>query len=151
MHHITSDPVISRSITTDSELPFPSSDPVRTAEHGPVSPPCTQARPELCRSYSEAAIATPRVGHSIGNSVSAMVSDATPSQSQEAPSSQKSHDSSESMTHSFSGSMGYLANRWNIGSSFSTPSTLARGGDDSIRYVYVRSTFTVASVPTLLS
>jgi hypothetical protein len=30
--------------------------------------------------------------------------------------------------------VGYLANRWNLGSSFSTPASLSNGGDDSLRY-----------------
>ncbi|KAH8675968.1 hypothetical protein BX600DRAFT_191016 [Xylariales sp. PMI_506] len=34
---------------------------------------------------------------------------------------------------SFSGSIGYLANRWNTGHSFSTPSNVSRGGDDVVR------------------
>lgn len=105
---------------------LPSSDPAaRPVEQGPVSPPfTTQTRPELTRSYSDAAIVTPRTG--------GMGHDVSPPLSQEAPSSQRSQDS-EAIGHSFSSSVGYLANRWNLGSSFSTPSTLGRGGDDSLR------------------
>ncbi|OAQ72751.1 homeobox transcription factor [Pochonia chlamydosporia 170] len=127
MHHVpSSDPMAAR---IDSERSFPSSDPAssRSADHRPVSPAfTTQTRPELTRSYSEAAIATPRPGGTGHDD------DASPPQSQEVPSSQRSQDS-EPMNHSFSSSVGYLANRWNLGSSFSTPSTLGRGADDSPR------------------
>lgn len=37
------------------------------------------------------------------------------------------------LASSFSSSVGYLSNRWNHGSSFSTPTTLGRGPDDSLR------------------
>ena len=43
------------------------------------------------------------------------------------PSSSQSNDhGSVSLAHSFSSSVGYLANRWNPGSSFSTPSNVSR-------------------------
>lgn len=129
MHHISSDPVSSRSTMVNIEpadRSFPSSDPAaRPVDQGPVSPLFTHTRPELGRSYSysSAAIVTPR-HHGTSPSLS---------QSQELPSSQKSEKGFESMSHSFSNSVGYLANRWNLGSSFSTPSSLGRGGDDSPR------------------
>ena len=50
------------------------------------------------------------------------------------PSSQES-ERDGNPSQSFSASVGYLSNRWNLGSSFSTPSTLGRGPDDSLRYV----------------
>ena len=38
------------------------------------------------------------------------------------------------LSRSFPGAVGYLANRWNAGNSFSTPSTLGRrSGDDSVK------------------
>lgn len=40
---------------------------------------------------------------------------------------------SNSMLSSASSSVGYLANRRNIGNSFSTPSTLTRGGDETFK------------------
>ncbi|KIE01996.1 homeobox transcription factor, partial [Metarhizium majus ARSEF 297] len=130
MHHVpSSDPATSR---IDSDRCFQSSDPASSrsaADHqGSVSPPLTtrQTRPELTRSYSDAAIVTPRTG-GIGRHI-----DTLPPQSQEAPSSQRSQDS-ESMRHSFSSSVGYLANRWNLGSSFSSPSTLGHGEDEPVR------------------
>jgi hypothetical protein len=44
-------------------------------------------------------------------------------------------DDSFQLSRSFPGAVGYLSNRWNAGSSFSTPSTLGhRIGDDSIKY-----------------
>jgi hypothetical protein len=45
-------------------------------------------------------------------------------------------DDSFQLSRSFPGAVGYLSNRWNTGSSFSTPSTLERrSGDDSFKYV----------------
>lgn len=44
-------------------------------------------------------------------------------------------DDSFQLSRSFPGAVGYLSNRWNTGSSFSTPSTLGRrSGDDSVKY-----------------
>ncbi|OAA49359.1 homeobox transcription factor [Metarhizium rileyi] len=132
MQHVpSSDPVTSR---IDSDRCFPSSDPASSrsaADHqGSVSPPftaTTQTRPDLTRSYSDAAVVTPRAGGLRGRP------GMSPPQSQEAPSSQTNQES-ETMGYSFSTSVGYLANRWNLGGSFSSPSTLSRGrGDDSFR------------------
>jgi hypothetical protein len=41
----------------------------------------------------------------------------------------------QSLSQSLPSSIGYLANRWNTGISFSTPSTLNQPGDESFRYV----------------
>lgn len=50
-------------------------------------------------------------------------------------------DESFQLSRSFPGSVGYLSNRWNPGSSFSTPSTLGHpAGDESIRYVTMQLT-----------
>ncbi|KAJ6445816.1 homeobox transcription factor [Purpureocillium lavendulum] len=98
-----------------------------TAERAPVSPSAEQISPE--QSFVDAS--TPRIGSQESNTKSQ--SQTTPPQSQEAPSSQRSQEGSDAPVPSFSSSVGYLANRWNLGSSFSTPSTLGRGGDDSIR------------------
>ncbi|OIW35216.1 hypothetical protein CONLIGDRAFT_46069 [Coniochaeta ligniaria NRRL 30616] len=44
-------------------------------------------------------------------------------------------DDSFQLSRSFPGAVGYLSNRWNAASSFSTPSTLGhRAGDDSTKY-----------------
>jgi hypothetical protein len=43
-------------------------------------------------------------------------------------------DDSLQLSRSFPGPVGYLANRWNAGSSFSTPSSLRRNVDGSQRY-----------------
>ncbi|ORY66384.1 uncharacterized protein BCR38DRAFT_456948 [Pseudomassariella vexata] len=40
---------------------------------------------------------------------------------------------SQLLSHSLSSSIGYLSNRWNVGTSFSTPATLSRPGDESLR------------------
>lgn len=46
-----------------------------------------------------------------------------------------SETSQQQPSQSFSSSVGYLSNRWNPASSFSTPSTLDRRGDDSFKSV----------------
>ncbi|KAK2592044.1 hypothetical protein QQS21_010277 [Conoideocrella luteorostrata] len=124
MHHVSSDSASRSSfVSLDTpDKPFLSSDTAasRTAEQAPVSPPYAQTRPVLTRSCSDAAIVSPR-HHDISPSQS---------QSQELLSSQRSEGISEAISHSFSNSVGYLANRWNLGSSFSTPPAL---GDDSLR------------------
>ena len=51
-------------------------------------------------------------------------------------------DDSLRLSQSFPGAVGYLSNRWNPGSSFSTPSTLGhRTGDGSITYVTTAPVF----------
>jgi hypothetical protein len=50
-------------------------------------------------------------------------------------------DDSFQLSRSFPGPVGYLANRWNAGSSFSTPSSLHRTGNRSIRYETSSSIF----------
>ncbi|KAG6005137.1 hypothetical protein E4U21_000391 [Claviceps maximensis] len=130
MQHSSSDPTSSRSTMVNVEpvdRTFSSSDPSsRPVDQGPASPHLNYARPGLTRSSSDATaavIATPR-SH-----------DMSPpqSQSKEVPCSQKSEHISEFISHSFSGPVGYLANRWNLRNSFSSPSSLSRGGCDSSR------------------
>lgn len=50
-----------------------------------------------------------------------------------APNERTEAEARQSLSRSFSGSVGYLSNRWNIASSFSTPSQPARY--DSFRYI----------------
>ncbi|QUC18303.1 uncharacterized protein UV8b_02544 [Ustilaginoidea virens] len=127
MQHISSDLVTSPDglIATDAlDRSFPTSDPgvSRPSESDPASPSLGPAKRELTRSYSDVVVATPRHRG------------ASPPQSRtHEASSRRSDDSFESLSRSFSNPVGYLANRWNLGSSFSTPSTLGRGVDDSLR------------------
>lgn len=59
-------------------------------------------------------------------------------------------ESHQSLTRSFSGSVGYLSNRWNMSSSFSSPSTLGQGGDDSFKLeCFAASTSSSSSGPIL--
>ncbi|GAO16146.1 hypothetical protein UVI_02040410 [Ustilaginoidea virens] len=126
MQHISSDLVTSPDglIATDAlDRSFPTSDPgvSRPSESDPASPSLGPAKRELTRSYSDVVVATPRHRG------------ASPPQSRtHEASSRRSDDSFESLSRSFSNPVGYLANRWNLGSSFSTPSTLGRGVDDSL-------------------
>ncbi len=49
------------------------------------------------------------------------------------PLQEPSPDASRQLSQSFSSAVGYLSNRWNPGSSFSTPSTIGLRGEDSLR------------------
>ena len=49
------------------------------------------------------------------------------------PPQEPSPDASRQLSQSFSSAVGYLSNRWNPGSSFSTPSTIGLRGEDSLR------------------
>ena len=61
-------------------------------------------------------------------------------QNREMPSSQGSENGSQAMSHSFSSSVGYLANRWNLGSSYSTPSGPVPDNNGPPRYVLYLNT-----------
>lgn len=108
-----------------ADRPFSSTDPAsRPVEHGPVSPRAGHVRREFGRSCSDAVIATPR-SH-----------DPLPPQSrcQQGPL-PNSEPPLRSISQSFASTpVGYLANRWNLGSSFSTPSSMGRAHDDTSRY-----------------
>ena len=52
------------------------------------------------------------------------------------PQQEPSPDTSRQLSQSFSSAVGYLSNRWNPGSSFSTPSTIGLRGEDSLRLVH---------------
>ncbi|GJN83656.1 hypothetical protein PLIIFM63780_007205 [Purpureocillium lilacinum] len=124
--HGLSDGTASRSFIAGLGQDLDSVGPLRV-ERGPASPTAEEHSPE--HSFVDAS--TPRTGSQDSNPKGQ--SQTTPPQSQEAPSSQRSQEGSDAPIPSFSSSVGYLANRWNLGSSFSTPSTLGRGGDDSLR------------------
>ncbi|KAF4510733.1 hypothetical protein G6O67_002602 [Ophiocordyceps sinensis] len=113
----------------ESERPYPASDPAAawTTDRVSVSPTFKHNSPDGSQSFADAS--TPRQG-SQESIISAQPSK-TPFQGDNAPSSQTA-EPSETMVHSFSGSVGYLANRWNLGSSFSTPPTFREGGEESV-------------------
>lgn len=69
-------------------------------------------------------------------------------QNRELPSSQGSENGSQTLSHSFSSSVGYLANRWNLGNSYSTPSAPARDTNDPPRYALYLNT-PLCLLPTL--
>ncbi|KAG5941132.1 hypothetical protein E4U53_007469, partial [Claviceps sorghi] len=129
MHHASSDPTSSRGAMVNMEpadRSFSSSDPSssRSVDQEPTSPQLSYATSGLRRSSSDPVAA----------GATSKPNDASPpqAQSQEVPSWKESEHTPKFLSHSFSGPIGYLANRWNLGSSFSTPSTLGRGGHDSL-------------------
>lgn len=131
MHNVSSDPATCRSAIADNDGSCPASDSTssQVVDRADVSPSFNHTSPEHSQSFTDAV--TPTVGSQ--ESSTQLQPETTPPQSQEAPSSQRSQEGLEAMAHSFASSVGYLANRWNLGSSFSTPSTLGRGRDDSLK------------------
>lgn len=95
--------------------------------YGPPTSPSQRAA-ELPQ-QSPAVMATP----SHGPISSSQPPESTP-QNRDVPSSQGSENGSQTLSHSFSSSVGYLANRWNLGSSYSTPAAPSRDIDESPRY-----------------
>lgn len=132
MHSISSDPTTSHSVTTASDKTCLSSDPaapLAAIDYGATSPRLPIS-PELTQSLSDAVNGTPR--SSVHEHVHNSLAQITPPQRQDFTPLQDSQDGSR-LSQSFSSSVGYLANRWNIGSSFSTPSSLGRGMDESFK------------------
>jgi hypothetical protein len=73
-------------------------------------------------------------GQVVDHSAGGIASHSPPHSDGPSPRDGESGEDSLRLSRSFPGSVGYLANRWNPGSSFSTPSTLGHGaGDDSIK------------------
>ncbi|KAG6070291.1 hypothetical protein E4U16_007024 [Claviceps sp. LM84 group G4] len=128
MHHLSPDSMSMHCTMVNTmeapDRPFSSSEPAsRPVEHGPVSPRAGYVRREFGRSCSDVVIATPR-SH-----------DPLPQQSryQQGPV-PDSEPPLRSISQSFASTpVGYLANRWNLGSSFSTPSSMGRAHDDASR------------------
>ncbi|PHH79291.1 hypothetical protein CDD83_3876 [Cordyceps sp. RAO-2017] len=128
MHGASSDPVSSRAANAESDGPCPASDAAacRPTDRASVSPLFNRTSPDHRptlpdpghRPHEPDAAAAPRP-------------DRTPPRRHDGPSSQPSNVS-DTLVQSFATSVGYLANRWNIGSSFSTPSSsLACAADGS--------------------
>ncbi|KAL6873232.1 hypothetical protein J3F83DRAFT_732565 [Trichoderma novae-zelandiae] len=129
MHNIASDPITSRSIVVELDpASFPASDPSGdVVSHIPTSPSHMPNSPHHARPHHAAADAmhatpAPRYGsqpYAVGS-----LPHATP-QRQMFPSQEDGHH-----PHSVAGSVGYLANRWNLGNSYATPFSR----DHSVKY-----------------
>ncbi|KPM45453.1 hypothetical protein AK830_g1053 [Neonectria ditissima] len=131
MHVITSDPITNRT-PNKPEKTFPASDPAssRITDPTTASPRSLAQTPSISRSHSDFIFCTPLPASQEG--ITRSYPDVTPNHDDPSPS-HKPHDGSHSLSASMSSSVGYLANRWNLGSSFSTPPTIGRGGDDSFK------------------
>lgn len=90
-----------------------------------------QSSPRPIPSATQLLTATPRAS----GPADPQLPETTP-QNRDLSSSQGSQDGPSSVAHSFSSSVGYLANRWNIGISLSTPAGQSRDADDSPRYAH---------------
>ncbi|KAM3499944.1 hypothetical protein MY11210_009572 [Beauveria gryllotalpidicola] len=128
LHGVSTDPMAVASAVSNVQVP------VTLPAHAPanpltVSPPQTSSQPTP--STAPLLTATPRASAP----ANPQLPETTP-QNRDISSSQSSQDGPSSVTYSFSGSVGYLANRWNIGSSFSTPAGQTRDADDSPRHVH---------------
>ncbi|KAM3530714.1 hypothetical protein MY4038_004808 [Beauveria bassiana] len=125
LHGVSTDPMAVASAASNVQVP------VTLPAHAPadpltVSPPQTSSQP--IPPTAPLLTATPRASAP----ANPQLPETTP-QNRDIPSSESSQDGPSSVTYSFSGSVGYLANRWNIGSSFSTPAGQTRDADDSPR------------------
>ncbi|KAM3485352.1 hypothetical protein MY8738_001359 [Beauveria namnaoensis] len=125
LHGVSTDPMAVASAASNVQVP------VTLPAHAPadpltVSPPQTSSQP--IPPTAPLLTATPRASAP----ANPQLPETTP-QNRDIPSSESSQDGPSSVTYSFSGSVGYLANRWNIGSSFSTPASQTRDADDSSR------------------
>ncbi|KGQ11916.1 hypothetical protein BBAD15_g2353 [Beauveria bassiana D1-5] len=125
LHGVSTDPMAVASAASNVQVP------VTLPAHAPadpltVSPPQTSSQP--IPPTAPLLTATPRASAP----ANPQLPETTP-QNRDIPSSESSQDGPSSLTYSFSGSVGYLANRWNIGSSFSTPAGQTRDADDSPR------------------
>ncbi|KAH6997786.1 hypothetical protein BKA56DRAFT_566104 [Ilyonectria sp. MPI-CAGE-AT-0026] len=132
MHVISSDP-ITNITPCKPEKTFPASDPASSRPTNSInaSPRPLHQTPSISRSHSDIIASTPLpAGH---EGIPRSYPEITPKHDEFSPS-HESQDGSHSLSSSMSSSVGYLANRWNLGSSFSTPATLGRGGDDSFRF-----------------
>ncbi|RSL40838.1 hypothetical protein CEP53_013122 [Fusarium sp. AF-6] len=131
MHVISSDP-ITNTTPSKPEKTFPASDPASSRVTDPISasPRTLTQTPSMPRSHSDLVNSTPI---STRHESTPRLPDITPSRIDPALS-HESHDGSLSSSMS-SSQIGYLSNRWNnVGSSFSTPPSFGRGGDDSFRF-----------------
>ncbi|XP_044724839.1 homeobox domain-containing protein [Hirsutella rhossiliensis] len=126
IHCVSSDSGTPLGANPESDRPFPASDPA--AVWASVSPTFNHNSPDHSQSFADASL--PRQGSQ--ETTTPAQPGKTPPQGEDTPSSQPSQPT-ETMAHSFSSSVGYLANRWNLGSSFSTPSSLRESGEESLK------------------
>lgn len=128
LHGVSSDPMAVAASVPNAQIP------ATLSAHAPanarVASPL-QSSPQPIPSATQLLTATPRAS----GPAEPQLPETTP-QNRDLSSSQGSQDGPSSVTHSFSSSVGYLANRWNIGSSLSTPAGQTRDADDSPRCVH---------------
>ncbi|KAM5356062.1 hypothetical protein ACJ41O_002708 [Fusarium nematophilum] len=135
MHVISSDPITNTTTPSKPETTFPASDPATSRIADPISasPRPLDQTPSMPRTHSDIVHSTPiPASH---ESRPCLHPEVTPSRI-DPTLSQDTQDGSQSLSSSMSSSVGcgYLANRWNIPSSFSTPPPFGRGSDDSFRF-----------------
>ncbi|ATY59535.1 homeobox transcription [Cordyceps militaris] len=125
LHGVPTEPMAVAATVSHAEVPAPMS------AHAPAEPQARSpphASPPPVPTAVQLLTATPRASAP----AQPPLPETTP-QNRDISSSQSSQDGPPSVAHSFSSSVGYLANRWNIGSSFSTPAGPIRDADDSPR------------------
>ncbi|GFP58124.1 hypothetical protein ACSS6W_006936 [Trichoderma asperelloides] len=123
MHNITSDPITSRSIVVelDPSAFYPSDHSQAHVDHSPTSPPHLPTSPIHAHphhSAGEAMHATPASRYASQPFSASSQPHVTP-QRQMFPSSQE--DANHPSQSFSSSSVGYLANRWNLGNTYTTP------------------------------
>ncbi|KAI9171622.1 LIM/homeobox protein Lhx5 [Paramyrothecium foliicola] len=130
MHTISSDP-ISQNLLDTPDPTVPSSDPALPLSTILASTPPgpKQHSPELTK---QVGIVPGPVFVPISQESITGAQNETPARPTGLNSSPESRDGSQTLSHSFSGSVGYLANRWHLERSFSAASA-ADGNDDSFR------------------
>ncbi|TQV97257.1 homeobox transcription factor [Cordyceps javanica] len=126
LHGVSTDPMAVAASVSSSEMPASMSAHV-PPEAQAISPP--RNSPQPVPAAAQLLTATPRAS----GPANPQLPETTP-ENRDLSSSQSSQDGPPSVAHSFSSSVGYLANRWNIGSSFSTPAGQIRDADDSPRF-----------------
>ncbi|OAA82531.1 Homeodomain-like protein [Akanthomyces lecanii RCEF 1005] len=125
LHGVSTDPMAVAASVSNAQIP------ATLSAHALANPQAAsplQSSPQPVPSTTQLLAATPRAS----GPAEPQLPETTP-QNRDLSSSQGSHDGPSSVTHSFSSSVGYLANRWNIGSSLSTPAGQTRDADDSPR------------------
>ncbi|KAM0446903.1 hypothetical protein ACHAO4_009054 [Trichoderma viride] len=121
MHNITSDPITSRSIVVELDpSAFYLSDHSQTHDHSPTSPPHLPPSPIHAHPHhgaGEAIHATPVPRYASQPFSASNQPHVTPHRQMFPP----SQEDANHLSHSFSSSVGYLANRWNLGNTYATP------------------------------
>ncbi|KAF4979016.1 hypothetical protein FZEAL_4691 [Fusarium zealandicum] len=132
--HVIPDTITNITTPSKPENTFLASDPASSRVTDPISasPRPLDQTPSMPRSHSDLIHSTPISASQ--ESGFRLHPDVTPNRIDPALS-HESQDIAQSMSSSMPLPTGYLANRWNnVGSSFSTPPSFGRGGDDSFRF-----------------